>query len=75
MPRARAKLRGWNEKLTPEQEFDLDPFEPPPGGVVVEGELVILPSPWGVNVTVAGQCVDPDTIELLEDDSEGEGEA
>lgn len=68
--RARAKRLGWDERLTPEQEFDLDPYDRGDDDLV--GKLVRFrsrPRPGfpGVEVVlVGGQEADPKTVEPLE---------
>ena len=64
--RVRAKRLGWDEQLTPEQEFDLDPYEYESDDL--EGELVRLDVPARRDipamhvVLVGGQEADPKTV-------------
>ena len=63
--RVRGKRLGWDERLTQEQELDLDPYES--SGDDLEGELQILDvktaetGPLTVYL-VAGQEADPRTL-------------
>lgn len=62
-----AKRLGWDEKLTAEQELDLDPFE---GGDDLRGELVLYEvkkrreHPGFTMCLVDGKEADPETVEL-----------
>lgn len=62
----RAKRLGWDETLTPEQEFDLDPYEQT--GDDLEGELEILDVPESPEMPalklylVGGQEADPASV-------------
>ena len=64
--RVRAKRLGWNERLTPEQEFDLDPYDRESNDL--EGELQEYDVPAkgpmpAIHVTlVDGQEADPETV-------------
>lgn len=64
--RVHAKRLGWDEKLTPEQEFDLDPYEAGDDDLTGVLEVVDVPETDdfpGVKVyLVGGQEADPDTI-------------
>lgn len=62
----KAKRLGWDERLTPEQELDLDPYDRDNDDL--EGELEIVeghaPGVGEFKVyLVGGQEADPDTIE------------
>jgi hypothetical protein len=67
--RVKAKRLGWNEKLTAEQEFDLEPYDHDNDDL--EGELVQFTVPARnehpeIKVcTVDGQEADPETIREL----------
>lgn len=67
--RARAKRLGWNETLTVEQEFDLDPYEH--DGDDLEGELQIVDVPASSEMPalklylVGGQEADPATVQEI----------
>jgi hypothetical protein len=61
--KVRARPAGWNEELTDEQIWDLDPYEGPTD--YIEGELVVRRTPWGLNYFVDGRCVDPKTVEEI----------
>jgi hypothetical protein len=68
--RVRAKRSGWDEVLTVEQSFDLDPYDYPDDDL--EGELVIINAggpgkvgPAYKKYLVGGQPADPKTIKPL----------
>ncbi len=67
----RAKRLGWDEVLTPVQEFDLEPFDPSRGtdleGVLWTAEGVLPSGRPVTSVTVGGQEADPKTVEPLTD--------
>ena len=64
--KARAKRLGWDEQLSPEQEFDHDPYEYPSDNL--EGELQRVDVPGtlehsAIRMTlVDGQEADPHTV-------------
>jgi hypothetical protein len=70
--RVRAKRSGWDEVLTVEQSFDLDPYDYEDDDL--EGELVVIDAggpgrvgPAYKQYLVGGQCADPKTIRPLTD--------
>lgn len=67
--RVRARPAGWNEELTPEQEFDLEPRPADPAEYLTGPVRVVRSNkpPVGpvVVVLVGGREPDPDTVEAL----------
>lgn len=73
--RVRAKRKGWDETLTNEQLWDMDPYEHESDDL--EGELVerVIPARKGVHgeirqCLVGGQSADPKTIEPIEEEQD-----
>lgn len=58
-----AKRLGWDEQLTPEQEFDMEPYaDKGYASDDLTGELEIIDSPAVTDYLVGGQSADPKTI-------------
>lgn len=68
----RARPLGWDERLTAEQEMDLEPLEGADSAGTLEGPIVVVRTNQAetgpiILVTVGGLEADPSTVEVVED--------